>query len=103
MNTRRSFFGRFGAAIATIALAPELAFRAKLALPEVESWTLFYAANQSGVYQQLVECSRAADQLETAKESKLNLEELFQAAYELKRQRQKAGISEHYILVKIET
>lgn len=40
VNTRRSFFARMGAAIATIALAPELAFRAKLALPEVEKfWT----------------------------------------------------------------
>lgn len=40
VNSRRSFFARMGAAIATIALAPELAFRAKLALPEVEKLDL---------------------------------------------------------------
>jgi hypothetical protein len=36
MNSRRSFFKRIAAAVAVVALAPQLAFRQKLALPVVE-------------------------------------------------------------------
>ena len=35
MNTRRSFFQRCATLIATLAIAPEIAFRVKLALPAV--------------------------------------------------------------------
>lgn len=103
MSTRRKFFSRLGAAIATIALAPELAFRAKLALPEVEERTLTYACNQNGFYERLVE---SADLFLDAKQSgspTLDLEELFLTAYDLKQKRQRAGISEHYLLVKVES
>lgn len=33
MNTRRSFFKRLAILVATVAIAPEIAFRTKLALP----------------------------------------------------------------------
>lgn len=35
MNTRRSFFQRLAGAVAAVALAPEIAFRAKLELPKI--------------------------------------------------------------------
>jgi hypothetical protein len=36
VNTRRSFFKRIAGLVAIVAIAPELAFRAKLALPAAE-------------------------------------------------------------------
>src|SRR4030095_12933 len=37
MNSRRSFFKRLAAVVAAVAIAPEIAFRTKLELPEVEA------------------------------------------------------------------
>jgi len=38
MNSRRSFFSRIAGAVATIALAPEIAFRAKLDVPKLKAF-----------------------------------------------------------------
>lgn len=80
--TKRSFFRRFGAIIATIALAPEIAFNVRLPL------SLVYTPNIKGIYEQLRECERMGPSSEP-----LDLEELIAICYRIKRFRHSEDFS----------
>lgn len=59
MISKRSFFKKLGAVIAAVAIAPEIAFRTKLDLPQVpqEQWVWGTYANMNGYAAVMEECS----------------------------------------------
>ncbi len=74
MTARRSFFKRAAAIVACLAIAPEIAFRAKLPLPDLD-----WKPNVKGVYEQLMECESMGPSSEP-----LDLQELIASCYRLK-------------------
>lgn len=83
MTGRRTFFKRLASVVACVALAPEIAFRAKLELPTHED----YKPCIKGIIEQFQECKHLP-------EVQLDWREISELCYKIKRNRETDALNE---------
>lgn len=77
MNTRRGFFKKLAGIVAAVAIAPEIAFRTRLELPDAG---FLFLSSTIGIREQLELCGSIAD-CEIVKPDVAALKRLFQDCY----------------------
>lgn len=86
---RRSFFRKFGGLIAAVALAPEIAFRAKLQVPKLlPFWKQTVLAEHIFTQEYMDALSKSAGI------GKCTLEDLMRDCYALKKKREQEGTAD---------